>query len=98
MKRSLLALAVAASVMLTACGADEKEINGVVYDTCGIFSMDNCNPNIQYKTDIWSIVWGVLLFETIAGPIYFFGYDLYEPVGPKDPNWVPGQISPVPAK
>lgn len=95
MKRSLLALALASTMLLAACTAEEKTINNVTYGTYGLVNKDEMrNPNIQYELSGWSII----LVETIVAPIYFIGWDLYEPVGPKDPNWVPGQVSPAPAK
>ena len=99
MKKRLLALALASTMLLTACGADEKTINGVTYGTYGLVNKDDMrNPNIQYSLSGWSIFWSIIFVETIIAPIYFIGWDLYEPVGVKDPNWVPGQVSPAPAK
>ncbi len=93
MKRSLILLAVAASMLLSACGADEKTIDGVTYGTYGIANeADMKNPNIQYKVSGWSIAWSIIFCETIIAPIYFIGWDLYEPVAKKDANWVPGQV------
>jgi hypothetical protein len=86
MKRSLIALTVAASLLLSGCGADEKVINGTKYATYGFIDKDeNKNPNIQYKVSGWSIFWSIILIETIIAPVYFLGFDLYEPVGPIDP-------------
>lgn len=99
MKKSLIALTVAASLILSACGADEKVVNGIKYDTYGFINKEESkNPNIQYELNGWSIFWSVVLVETIIAPIYFLGFDLYEPVGTKDPNHVPGQLSPAPSK
>lgn len=40
MKRALLALAIASTMLLTACGADEKTIDGVTYGTYGIVNKE----------------------------------------------------------
>jgi len=98
MKKSLISIALATTMLLSACGADEQVIGGVKYDTYGVLNKEQShNPKIQYEVSGWSIFWSVILVQTIIAPIYFIGFDLYEPVGPKDPNWVPGQLSPAPA-
>ena len=71
---------------LTACGS-EKTINGITFDTQGIFTIDKMNPKIEYKLIIGNFVWGLILFETIVAPIYFFGFSLFEPIGLRE--WVP---------
>ena len=92
MKRALIS-ALTAAILLTACGAEEKKINGVTYDTYGIFnSSENKNPNIQYQVSGWSILWSVIFVETIVVPIYFIGFDLYQPVAEKDPSLGPGVL------
>ena len=94
MKKLLLALALTAScLVLTGCGAEEKNIGGTTYGTYGIANADEMkNPNIRYELSGWSIFWSVLFSETIIVPIYFIGWDLYQPVDKKDPSWVPGQV------
>lgn len=93
MKRPLIALALACAVLLTACGADEKTIDGVTYGTYGIVNKEEMrNPNIQYEISGWSVFWSVVFCETIVVPVYFIGWDMYQPVTKKDANWVPGQV------
>jgi hypothetical protein len=95
MKKSLIA-ALAVSVLLAGCGASNKVIDGVEYGTYGLVNESEMrNPNIQYSLSGWSIVWSIIFVETIVAPVYFIGWDLYEPIGKKDPNWVPGQVSPA---
>jgi hypothetical protein len=94
MKRSLIALTVAASMLLSACGASEKTIDGIRYGTYGLVNEKEMrNPNIKYEMSGWSIFWSVLLVETVIAPIYIIGWDLFEPVGKKDPNAVQGQVN-----
>lgn len=93
MKKSLLVLAVVSCLALTACGADDKTIEGIKYGTYGVVNFGEMrNPNIQYEISGWSIFWSILFSETVVVPIYFIGWDLYEPVNKKDPTWVPGQV------
>lgn len=92
--RKVILVAVGASMLLSGC-ADTKTICGVTYDSYGLFNADDKkNPDIQYKLVIGNLIWGVLLFETIIAPVYFFGFSIMEPVGPK-PN-VKGAIAAVP--
>jgi len=95
MKRTIATI-LAASILLTACGADNKVIGGVEYGTYGLMNQSEMkNPNIQYEISGWSIFWSFILVETIIAPIYFIGWDMYQPIGKKDPNWVPGQVNPA---
>lgn len=67
-------------IFLVAC-SDSKVINGIEYDTYGLLNQgDKKNEEIQYKVCWGNVVWGVLLIETIIAPIYFFGFDMFEPV------------------
>ena len=96
MKRALFATLLASTLLLSACGAEDKTINGVTFGTYGLMNENEMyNPKIQYEISGWSIFWSVVFCETVVVPIYFIGWDLYQPVGIKDPNWVPGQVSPV---
>ena len=92
MKRIVaLALVIVLAVSTASCG-DRKTIDGVTYDTYGLFNADDKkNPDIQYELIIGNVVWGVILFETIVGPIYFFGFSLFEPVGKKPA--IKGQVA-----
>ena len=73
--------------------ANPKTINGVKYDTYGILNAsDKKNPNISYEVSVGNIIWSAILVETIIVPIYFIGFDLYEPIGVKNPNEVKGAI------
>jgi len=82
MKR-LICLLCAIALLICACG-DTKVINGTEYDTYGLLNSDSKkNSNIEYEVIWGNIVWGIVLFETIVAPVYFFGFSLFEPVGPK---------------
>lgn len=91
--KPVLALILASSVLLSGCLASEKKIDGITYGTYGFVNADEMrNPNIQYEMSGWSLLWSFIFVETIVAPVYFIGWDLYQPVGKKDPNWVPGQV------
>lgn len=78
-------------IVLSGCG-DNKVINGVEYGRYGLLNADDKkNPDIQYEMIWGNLVWGTILFPTMIGPIYFFGFDLFEPVGLKPA--VKGQVT-----
>ena len=96
MKKIFLILTLAATMLLSGCESDRKIINGITYTTYGLINeRENHNPNIQYELSPTAIILSVIFCETIIVPVYFVGFDLYVPIGKRDPNWVPGQISPV---
>ena len=84
MKRTfLLAAALATTLMLSACGND-KVINGKKYQTYGIFDEESQkNPNILYEVSPGSVIWAIILCETIVVPVYVIGWDLWQPVQAK---------------
>jgi hypothetical protein len=80
-KTVVIMVLVCFSVCLMGCGVT-KVVNGVEYDTYGLLNADaKKNPNIEYEVVWGNVFWGVVLFETIIAPIYFFGFSLFEPVG-----------------
>jgi hypothetical protein len=67
----------------TGCG-ENKKINGVWYETYGLINKHEVKDSkIRYRTIVGNVVWGIILFETLIAPLYFFGFSMYEPVGPK---------------
>ncbi len=76
----VLCICVIVLIFFAAC-SDSKVINDIEYDTFGLINqMDKKNENIQYKVCWGNVIWGVLLVETVIAPIYFFGFDMFEPV------------------
>ncbi len=68
---------------LLGCG-DQKVIGGIKYDTYGLMNADaKKNETIEYEVIWGNVVWGCVLCETLVAPVYFFGFSLFEPVGPK---------------
>jgi len=79
-------------LLFTGC-ANRKTIQGRTYDTYGLLNKDtNKNPNIEYRISAGNVIWSILLFETIVFPVYFVGFSIYEPVGPKLPTDLKGVI------
>lgn len=88
--KKLLIVLICSLLLFSACSSP-KVINGVKYDTYGLINQDeNKNPNIKYKVVWGNVIWGAILVETVVAPIYFFGFDLFEPVGVKTD--IPGEI------
>lgn len=85
-----LACVIAVAATLAGC-ARPMTICGVTYDSYGLINQDSKkNPNVEYAPVWGNIFWGAFLVETVIAPIYFFGFDLFEPVGVK--SEIKGQI------
>jgi len=84
MKKMIVCLMILVlAVLATGCGSS-KVIDGVEYDTYGLLNEDDKkNPDIEYDVVWGNVFWGSVFIETIFAPIYCWGYDLYEPKGPK---------------
>ena len=98
MCKLLITLVLATTVLLSGCDdpditAKNKTIDGITYSTWGLANeADERNPNILYEVSGWSIFWSIIFSETIIVPIYFFGWDLYQPVSKKPSDHVKGQV------
>lgn len=73
MKRFIAALlcVVFLSVVTIGCG-DGQSVNGKYCDTYGLLNKESKCKDVQYRTVVGNVVWGILLVETIVAPIYFF--------------------------
>jgi hypothetical protein len=72
------------SLNFVGCSESLTIKNGDVVKPYGLANRDtDMKPNVNYKVCTGNVVWGVVLCETIIAPIYFFGFDLYEPVSEK---------------
>ncbi len=93
MNKILSIIVVLISLFISGCG-DTKVIDGVEYDTYGLFDEEEKrNPKIQYEIIPGNIVWSIILIETIGAPVYFISFSIYEPVGPIDENKIIGSLS-----
>ena len=85
MKRKTILLIILVIMLLSmssCCFTDKMEIGDQVYNTYGLINKDeNRDPAIAYKLSWGNIVLGAVFCETIIAPIWFFGFDLWEPVG-----------------
>jgi hypothetical protein len=96
MKKSFFkTMAIILSILLIStlfgCGDVYNAPNGKTYDTYGLLNKEsNYNPKLQYRIIIGNVVWAVILSGTIAAPIYFLGFSLWEPIGYKTDDWEPG--------
>ncbi len=93
MKKTIITLLVVVFTAFSTGCADQKNINGVVYDTYGIFNeKEKKNPDIEYHIVAGNVVWSIILVESIIAPVYFIGFSIYEPIGVKPENAVKGQV------
>lgn len=84
--KKTIAAAVAMSLMLSACGRPIQH-EGKEYPTYGLFNeTSKRSDKMCYETSIGNVVWSIILVETIVAPVYFIGFSLFNPVGPKGPN------------
>lgn len=84
MKKFIASLCIIASLVTMSGCSDNKVIEGKEYQTYGFINSEQYKDSkIQYKVCVGNVVWGTLLFSTVIAPVYFFGFDLYEPVGKK---------------
>jgi hypothetical protein len=71
------------ALLLSAC-ARPMTICGTTYDSYGLLNSDDKkNPEIECDIVWGNVFWGVVMFEPVIAPIYFFGFSRFEPVGPK---------------
>jgi hypothetical protein len=92
--KKFIGVTLIAALLLSGC-AQNKVICGNEYKTYGFFDRQDKNPNITYQVSGWSVFWGIVWFESIIGPVYFWGFDLWEPVSSVDPNAAPGVVGHV---
>ena len=69
------------SIFLAGACASDLYRYGETFESVGLASEKH--PCLKYELVTGNLVWGVLLFGTVAAPIYFFGWSLHEPVGEK---------------
>ena len=92
MKKTIIGLCILC--MLCCACSDNKVIDNVNYKTYGLLNQDKYkSPDIEYRIVWGNVVWGGFLCETIVAPIYFFGFDIFEPVKKKvNPEYIDGEI------
>lgn len=68
-------------VVTNAEGVKETVMKDVTIYPYGWANKSEKVEGIEYKVSVGNIIWSVILSETIAVPIYFTGWKLWEPVG-----------------
>ena len=80
MTKSLLAILIAISLVLSGCG-QSLTTSTKTYPTYGFFNKStDKSKDVCYKISVGNVVWSIILVETIIAPIYFIGFDLFNPV------------------
>ncbi len=71
------------ATMLTGCGTP-LDYNGKEYPTVGFINRETQkSEKMCYEVSVGNVIWSIILVETIVAPIYFVGWSLWNPVGPK---------------
>ena len=86
--KKIIACIIIAS-LLAGCGAplDVTQADGSTktYPTYGFFNQKTeKSDKMCYEVSVGNVVWSIILFETVIAPVYFIGFSLYNPTGPKD--------------
>lgn len=81
MKKIITTALIAAA--LSACGTP-MDYAGKHYPTYGLFNKDTTkSEKMCYDVSVGNVIWSIILIETVVMPVYFVGWSLWEPVGPK---------------
>jgi hypothetical protein len=86
--RVCTAFVLAVSLTLGGC-AKTLTVEGKGYPPYGVFNAHtHKSKDVCYEVSAGNVVWSAILFATIAAPIYFIGWELFNPVrvkkGPED--------------
>ena len=83
MRKTLTAMVVILALVIatTSCGGALKPVNPMnAYPSYGIFDDDtNKSKNVCYKMSPMSVVLSIIFIETVIIPVYFVGWDLWDP-------------------
>lgn len=79
MKKVFVAVVII-SVLITGC-SQPLNMGNKVYPTYGLFNEGSIKSrNVCYSLSVGNAVLSIILVETIIAPIYFIGFDLFEPI------------------
>ena len=70
------------TVALLGCG-DGIRVDGDYVDTYGLFTESQKVDDVEYRIIMGNVIWSAILCQSIVFPVYFVGFSLWEPVGPK---------------
>ncbi len=85
--RTSVALLIVAGLLLTACGKP-LAVEKTIYPTYGLLNEGTKkSKNVCYELS-GNVIWSLILIETVVAPIYFIGWDIFNPIrlknGPDD--------------
>ncbi len=82
--KKILAILLILATLLIGCADAKVSSTGEYCSTYGFMneSQKKCD-SMYYELSTGNVIWGVILFETVFAPIYFFGFSIYEPVANK---------------
>ena len=86
--KKLISIAVAAAITLAGCGSPAviTTVDGKAkeYPTYGWFNWNtSMSEKVCYDVSVGNVVWSIILIETVIAPVYFIGFSLFNPIGPK---------------
>jgi len=68
------------ALTLSACG-EPLQVGDKTYPTYGFLNAStHKSSEVCYEPNMDNVVWAVALAHTIVAPVYFFGWDIMEPV------------------
>ena len=78
--KKIVVILVSLVFLLNGC-ATPRSLENKVYPTYGFFNEStDKSKNVCYKISVGNVIWSIILAETVIAPIYFIGFDLWEPV------------------
>lgn len=81
--KSVLIAATVAGMAVGLSGCGNGQVQGVEYKSYGFVNEESVkNPNVHYEISASSVIWGIILSETIVIPLYIVGWDLYKAAAP----------------
>lgn len=87
--KKIIASLLIASIVLMGCGHPgdfQSPSTGKMkeYPTYGFFNADSSkSAEMCYEVSVGNVVWSIILVETIIMPVYFIGFSIFNPIGPK---------------
>ncbi len=78
--KKIIAVLILLSFILSGCG-EPLRVSYKVYPTYGLFNEStDKSKNVCYKISVGNVIWSILLVGTVIAPVYFIGFDLWNPV------------------
>lgn len=72
------------SLMVSGCGKDYTDPKtGKTYETRGF--INGKEPGVNYEVSTGNVIWSIILSESLAFPVYFIGFSIWNPVSVSQP-------------